>query len=150
MPTIGFQVEKFSKENLSFTCYDMSGQSTYRGLWESYYSEIQAVVFVLDSSDKLRMVMARDELNMLLSHENVAGRQLPILVFANKMDIAGSLTPVECMGLMELDKIVDKPWHIAASNGVSGDGIDDGFQWLAETIQKIGASSSGGGSKSRK
>ena len=132
----------------------MSGQSTYRGLWESYYQEIQAVVFVLDSSDKLRMVMARDELNMLLSHEHVAGRALPILVFANKMDIAGSLTPVECMGLMALDQIVDKPWHIAASNALSGDGIDDGFQWLAETIQKINNSSRSnsntGSSKSRK
>ena len=150
VPTVGFQVEKFSKANLSFTCYDMSGQSTYRGLWESYYSEIEAVVFVLDSSDKLRMVLARDELQMLLQHEQVAGRQLPILVFANKMDIAGSLTPVECMGLMELDKIVDKPWHIAASNALSGDGIDDGFQWLAETIQKVQNSKNGGGSKRRK
>ena len=115
----------------------MSGQSTYRGLWESYYSEIQAIVFVLDSSDKLRMVLARDELQMLLQHEQVVGRTLPILVFANKMDIAGSLTPVECMGLMELDQIIDKPWHIAASNALSGDGVSDGFQWLAETIQKI-------------
>ncbi len=135
--------------NLKFTCFDMSGQSTYRGLWEAYYAEVQAVVFVLDSSDKVRMAMAKDELDMLLKHKDVVSKRIPVLVFANKMDLAGSLTPVECMGLMGLDSIVDKPWHIAASNALTGDGIDDGFQWLGETVNKL-ASGRGGGSKSRK
>ena len=134
--------------NLKFTCFDMSGQSTYRGLWEAYYAEVQAVVFVLDSSDKVRMAMAKDELEMLLKHKDVVSKRIPILVFANKMDLAGSLTPVECMSLMGLESIVDKPWHIAASNGLTGDGIDDGFQWLGETVNKL--SSGRGGGKSRK
>ena len=148
VPTVGFQVETFSMSNLKFTCFDMSGQSTYRGLWEAYYAEVQAVVFVLDSSDKVRMAMAKDELDMLLKHKDVVSKRIPILVFANKMDLAGSLTPVECMSLMGLESIVDKPWHIAASNGLTGDGIDDGFTWLGETVNKL--SSGRGGGKSRK
>ena len=28
------------------------------------------------------------------------------------MDVAGALTPDECMDELELDKIRDKPWHI--------------------------------------
>ena len=95
------------------------------------------------------MAMARDELEMLLKHKDVAPHRLPILVFANKMDLAGSLTPVECMGMMGLDQIQDKPWHIAASNALTGDGIDDGFQWLAETLGKL-ESRGQGASKSRK
>ncbi len=46
----------------------MSGQGRYRNLWEHYYKECQGVVFVVDSSDKLRMVVAKDELDMLLQH----------------------------------------------------------------------------------
>jgi len=54
--------------NVGFTAFDMSGQGRYRNLWEHYYKECQGIVFVIDSSDKLRMVVAKDELDMLLQH----------------------------------------------------------------------------------
>ena len=31
---------------------DMSGQGHYRDLWEHYYANVDAVIFVVDSSDK--------------------------------------------------------------------------------------------------
>jgi GTPase SAR1 family protein len=49
---VGFQVEAFSKNNLNFTIFDMSGQSRYRELWSHYYREVQAIIFVLDSTDR--------------------------------------------------------------------------------------------------
>lgn len=83
--------------SLSFTVFDMSGQSRYRNLWEHYYKykthhsshmktrdskmtvsiitflvllrESHAIIFVIDSSDKLRMVVAKEELDTLLNHE---------------------------------------------------------------------------------
>ena len=57
---------KLSDRNVGFTAFDMSGQGRYRNLWEHYYKECQGIVFVVDSSDKLRMVVAKDELDMLL------------------------------------------------------------------------------------
>ena len=33
-----------------------------------FISEAEAIIFVLDSSDKLRMVVAKEELDLLLSH----------------------------------------------------------------------------------
>lgn len=56
----------FPDRNVGFTAFDMSGQGRYRNLWEHYYKECQGIVFVVDSSDKLRMVVAKDELDMLL------------------------------------------------------------------------------------
>ena len=38
---------------------------------------------------------------------------MPILFFANKMDLPQAVGPVACVQTLELDKIVDKPWHIA-------------------------------------
>ncbi|XP_024919495.1 ADP-ribosylation factor-like protein 3 [Cynoglossus semilaevis] len=69
VPTIGFNIEKFKCSSLSFTVFDMSGQSRYRNLWEHYYKESHAVIFVIDSGDKLRMVVAKEELDNLLNHE---------------------------------------------------------------------------------
>ncbi|RHY00547.1 hypothetical protein DYB25_007044 [Aphanomyces astaci] len=95
-PTVGFQVEEFTKYNLSFTVFDMSGQ---------------AIIFVMDSTDTIRMCVA-------------------------KMDLAHSLTPVECMGHLELDKLTNKTWHITASNAISGHGVEEGIQWLPDQLGK--------------
>ena len=73
----------------------MSGQGRYRNLWEHYYKECQGIVFVVDSSDKLRMVVAKDELDMLLQHPDIRSRKIPILFFANKMDCRDSLSSVK-------------------------------------------------------
>lgn len=51
-PTVGFQVESFCKDNLNFTMFDMSGQSRYRELWAHYFKEVQAIIFVIDSTDR--------------------------------------------------------------------------------------------------
>lgn len=48
----------------------------YRNLWETYYVNSQAVIFVVDSADRLRMAVARDELWMILDHKDINGRQV--------------------------------------------------------------------------
>jgi ADP-ribosylation factor-like protein 6 len=84
-PTVGFQVEEFTKNNISFTIYDMSGQGRYRSLWEHYYSDVQAIIYVLDSTDRIRMCVAKEELEQLLAHEEIKKVKAPILFFANKV-----------------------------------------------------------------
>jgi GTPase SAR1 family protein len=88
---VGFQVEQFSKNNINFTVYDMSGQGRYRSLWEHYYSDVEAIIFVLDSTDRLRMCVAREELEQLLSHAEIKRTKAPIVFFANKVLTTGVL-----------------------------------------------------------
>ena len=38
-PTIGFNIESFTKKNFRFEVIDMSGQSQYRVMWESHYNK---------------------------------------------------------------------------------------------------------------
>lgn len=52
-------VTPLSCRPLTFTVFDMSGAGRYRTLWEQYYREADAVVFVVDSADKLRMCVRR-------------------------------------------------------------------------------------------
>jgi GTPase SAR1 family protein len=84
---VGFQVEEFSKGNINFTVYDMSGQGRYRNLWEHYYTDVEAIIFVLDSTDRLRMCVAKEELIQLLSHEDIKKTRAPVLFFSNKVRI---------------------------------------------------------------
>ncbi|KAG2457210.1 ARL6 protein, partial [Polypterus senegalus] len=112
VPTIGFSIEKFKTSSLSFTVFDMSGQGRYRNLWEHYYKEGQAIIFVIDSCDKLRMVVAKEELDTLLNHPDIKHRRMPILFFANKMDLRDALSSVKVSQQLCLESIKDKPWHI--------------------------------------
>ncbi len=65
---MGYQLEEFAKNNINFTVFDMSGQERFRNLWEHYYDEAQAVIWVVDSSDKYRMVVVKDELSAMVTH----------------------------------------------------------------------------------
>lgn len=52
-------------------------------------------MIVSDSSDKMRMVVAKDELELILQHPDIVGKKVPILFFANKMDLRDALTSVK-------------------------------------------------------
>ncbi|XP_076447731.1 ADP-ribosylation factor-like protein 6 [Babylonia areolata] len=137
VPTVGFNVERFTSKSLAFTAFDMSGQGRYRNLWEHYYRECHGIIFVIDSSDKLRMVVAKDELDLLLQHPDLKNRRVPVLFYANKMDLREAVSSVKCSNLMGLDKIPDKPWHICASNAITGEGLSEGVDWLTDQIKDL-------------
>lgn len=137
VPTVGFAVEKFQTKSLGFTVFDMSGQGRYRSLWAQYYHECHGIIFVVDSNDKLRMSVAKEELQLLLEHPTVRERKIPILIFANKMDLKGALSSVKCSAMLELDRIFDKPWHICASDALTGEGLADGITWFSEQLKDV-------------
>lgn len=137
LPTVGFNVEKFRSQNINFTAFDMSGQGKYRNLWEHYYKDAHGIIFVIDSSDELRLVVARDELRLLLQHPDIKERPIPLLFFANKMDVRGSLSSVKVSTSLALETIHDKPWNICASNALTGEGLEEGVEWLANQIRTL-------------
>lgn len=56
-----------------------------RDLWEEFYSNADAVVFMVDSADNQRFDEAKTELRQLLDSEEL--KSVPILVFGNKSDL---------------------------------------------------------------
>jgi len=97
---------------------------------------LQAIIFVLDSADRARICVAKDELIDILNHKHIAGRNIPILFFANKMDIHDAMTPMDIVEEMGLTEIEDKDWHIEKSNAVTGENVDMGITWLSEKMQE--------------
>ncbi|CAG2122888.1 unnamed protein product, partial [Medioppia subpectinata] len=67
---------------------------------------------------------------MMLKHADIATKPaIPILFFANKMDLKESLSSVKISQTLGLDQFKNKAWHIQASNAVTGDGLMDGIEW---------------------
>lgn len=91
------------------------------------------MIFVVDSADKLRICVAKNELAAMLNHPGqppflnslnylpdafpsmyVDMARIPILFFSNKMDIPGAYNFIQVAEAMALDDIVDRPWTIVS------------------------------------
>ncbi len=135
IPTVGFNVEKFTAKTINFTTFDMSGQGRYRNLWEHYYKAADAIIFVIDSTDRVRMVVAKEELASLLNHADIVNRNIPILLFANKMDIKDALSSQKICQELELDKIKSTKWQLIECSALDGHGLSEGIEWLSQELR---------------
>lgn len=61
MPTIGFNVTKGKLNNVATQVWDLGGQNTFRNYWHCYYDSVDAIIFVVDSSDVQRLDIVKKE-----------------------------------------------------------------------------------------
>jgi ADP-ribosylation factor-like protein 6 len=80
-----------------------------------------------------RRVVVKDELTTLLEHPDL-GRAAPLLLLANKKDLPSALSPAEIAQALQLEDIRQRPWHIAPSDALSGDGLGRAVDWLADQL----------------
>jgi len=89
----------------------LGGQTGLRPYWRCYYQDTNAVIYVVDSADKERIEIAKQELEMMLQEEELKG--VPVLVLANKQDQPNALNDQEVRGFingMMIDGCVDMQW----------------------------------------
>lgn len=77
--------------------WDVGGQKTLRSYWRNYFEKTDALIWVVDATDRLRIEDCREELHGLLQEERLSGATL--LVFANKTDVNG------CMDEREIQQV---------------------------------------------
>merc|ERR1711977_647216 len=92
-PTVGSNVEEVSHRNVTFQVWDLGGQDKLRRVWSTYYVGSHAVVLVVDSMDRQRLHVLREELLALCAHDDL--KTAAPLVLANKQDLPGAMTAVE-------------------------------------------------------
>lgn len=91
------------------------------------------MIVVVDSTDRARIGIVRGELQSLLRSEHLA--KACILIFANKQDLADALSVAELSEALELVAVTTHSWHVQQSCAVTGDGLLDGLQWIAQRIR---------------
>ncbi|KAE8796974.1 ADP-ribosylation factor [Hordeum vulgare] len=110
VPTIGFNVEKVQYKNVLFTVWDVGGQEKLRPLWRHYFNNTDGLIYVVDSLDRERIGKAKAEFQAIINDPFMLNSV--ILVFANKQDMKGAMTPMEvCEGLGLYD-LKNRMWHI--------------------------------------
>ncbi|KAK4393680.1 ADP-ribosylation factor-like protein 2 [Sesamum angolense] len=101
-PTLGFNIKTISYQKYTLNIWDVGGQKTIRSYWRNYFEQTDGLVWVVDSSDLRRLNDCKYELDNLLKEERLSGASL--LIFANKQDIQGSLSPDEIAKVVTLAK----------------------------------------------
>jgi|EP00769_Ergobibamus_cyprinoides_P000160 small GTP-binding protein len=133
VPTVGFGIERLEMGTLTLQVWDVGGQDSIRPLWRHYYHNMQALVFVVDSADTDRMNEAAIELHAILEDPEMSG--VPLLLYANKMDLPAAVDPATVTSLLRLGELKDRQFHIQAACALDGDGIVDGMKWLASVLE---------------
>uniref|UniRef100_A0A8C6UW11 ADP-ribosylation factor-like protein 6 n=1 Tax=Neogobius melanostomus TaxID=47308 RepID=A0A8C6UW11_9GOBI len=117
-PTIGFNVGTLDLDKKhSLTLWDVGGQKALRNNWKYYLDEVQALVFVVDSTDKERLPEAAKALKHILT-DKVEG--VPLMVLANKKDLPNSMTIREIANQLNLPALQDRRWEIQACSAHRG------------------------------
>ena len=101
VPTVGLNVEQIKYKSMNLTLWDVSGQATR--LWKHYFDKINAIIFVVDSSDRDKVQRAQEELHKVIVDQELA--TAPVLIFANKQDVAGAMPEHEVYEKLKLAEI---------------------------------------------
>ncbi|KAH0453898.1 hypothetical protein IEQ34_018222 [Dendrobium chrysotoxum] len=127
IPTIGFNVETVQYNNIKLQVWDLGGQTSIRPYWRCYFPNTQAIIYVVDSSDTDRLVIAKEEFHAILEEDELKGSV--VLVYANKQDLPGALDDAAITEALELHKIKNRQWAIFKTSAIKGEGLFEGLDW---------------------
>lgn len=132
-PTIGSNVEEVVWKNIRFLMWDIGGQESLRAAWNTYYTNTEFVIVVIDSTDRERLSITKEELYKMLHHEDL--RKSAVLIFANKQDVKGCMSAAEISQQLNLTSIKDHVWHIQACCALTGEGLYQGLEWITNHLR---------------
>ncbi|XP_078487887.1 ADP-ribosylation factor-like protein 5A [Ciona intestinalis] len=127
-PTIGSNVEEIVCKKTRFVMWDIGGQDSLRSSWTTYYANCDFVILVVDSTDRERLHISKNELYTMLQNEDLKKSRL--LVLANKQDIKGKMSAAEISEQLKLTSLKDHTWQIQACCALTGEGLSQSLEWM--------------------
>ncbi|XP_034442523.1 ADP-ribosylation factor-like 8Bb [Hippoglossus hippoglossus] len=130
IPTVGFNMRKVTKGNVTIKIWDIGGQPRFRSMWERYCRGVNAIVYMVDAADREKIEASRNELHNLLEKPQLQG--IPVLVLGNKRDLPNALDEKQLIERMNLSAIQDREICCYSVSCKEQDNIDITLQWLIQ------------------
>ncbi|MBN3297343.1 ARL3 protein, partial [Amia calva] len=146
----GFNIKSVASNGMKLNVWDIGGQRKIRSFWKKYLENTDLLVRLDSSSfaDKKRFeetgqtflfiglafvcIFSSQELSELIEEENLKG--VPVLIFANKQDLVTAAPASEIAEGLNLHTYRDREWQIQACSALSGEGVQDGMNWICNNI----------------
>ncbi|XP_072038205.1 small COPII coat GTPase SAR1B-like [Amphiura filiformis] len=144
VPTLHPTSEELQMGGMRFTTFDLGGHAQARRVWKDYLPAIQGIVFLIDSADRGRFAEAKEELDSLMTDEQVANA--PILILGNKIDVPQAASEDEIRanfglhgqttgkGNVPQRELQTRPVELFMCSVLKRQGYGEGFRWLAQYI----------------
>ncbi len=135
LPTVGLNVGRIDfSSSTKLIMWDLGGQPGLRNIWDKYYAECHAILFVVDATDSDRFDEAKQALDKPLGSRDTFGA--PLLVLASKCDQAIAQDTEEVASSLGLTAVTSRPHKVLQASSHSGKGIADGVSWLVSAVQQ--------------
>lgn len=129
-PTVGLNVGKVQYKKWDVMFWDLGGHASMREIWEHYFEEATALMFVVDAADPKRLPEAEKELGRLLSDNRLSG--IPLLLVANKQDLARACKPEKVASLVGAHKIRSRAFQTLGVSALTCEGLKKSVNWLVK------------------
>jgi len=134
VPTVGLNIGRMEDANAKLVFWDLGGQVGLRAIWEKYYEEAHAIMYVIDAATASSFEDAKSALEKVIRHEHLRGA--PLLIVANKQDLPGVINDEELALFLNLKELDERPYMFQAVSAYDGRGIKSGIDWLVEQMEK--------------
>lgn len=133
--TVGLNVGKIDTNGVILNFWDLGGQKELQLLWDKYFLEAHAIIWVIDSSDRDRLNESIEAFNTIIKNELLDN--LPLLFVINKQDIQTAMKPNEIMNAFQesLHVIGDRRFLSIPISALKGNGINESIGWIAEQVK---------------
>ncbi|KAI0146363.1 ADP-ribosylation factor family-domain-containing protein [Xylariaceae sp. FL1272] len=141
-PFIGFYIEKLQYGLAHFDALDLGGgRKSYKQEKQLFLTQ-DALVWVIDSCDHERVLESAEDLQLLLKYDDEEGRKnVPVLLLVNKQGVQSrngtdnmTVAEVKSQFIERIKAFAGRPWHIEATDGITGTGLLEAFSWLRDQL----------------
>eukprot|EP01039_Chlorochromonas_danica_P008889 gene8889-9808_t len=133
-PTIGMNLAKIVYRGHVVIIWDLGGQIKMRNIWEKYYEDAHAILFVVDSADLGRLEEAKLAYEAICDHDS--NTNTPIFIVANKQDLGGALLPADlAMNFYAIQDAADRA-RVFPVSAVTGEGLDAALTAIIEEAKR--------------
>ncbi|KAF4077614.1 hypothetical protein AMELA_G00210080 [Ameiurus melas] len=133
-PTRGFNFIRLHTPACDFDFLEIGGGEELRAYWADFLKRAHILLYVVDSSDRGRLSLAKDELHRLLSIDT---RQLPVVILGNKQDKLDAISASELRDALSLGSVPDQRKLFCLQLSSVGESESCSLQSLQDLLIKL-------------
>lgn len=106
-------------------------------IWNKYYKDVDAILFMVDVSNRCQISAACIQLLEMLSHPHTGST--PVLLLLNKKDVSSGMSRSEMEWLLRLEETLKQATQkitIMETSGKTGLGLDRVSRWIYDNHQE--------------
>ena len=144
VPTMHPTSEELSINKISFITYDLGGHRQARRVWKDYFLAVDAIVFLIDCTNRERFIESKVELDSLLADDQVSN--VPVLILGNKIDKSGAASEAEILDVFNLygqttgkgkvsrSELSSRPLELFMCSILKRQGYGEGLDWISQYL----------------